>query len=157
MTAVADTRSLTYLARRGVAPQWRGFLRALIETLDANLDTASRDALLRAVGARLGGLMPLPPCASLGELEDRMNEALAACDWGWVEVALDPQDRSLVLTHSAAPSVAAGAEANAAWMAAVLEGLYGAWLGGQPGADASLAPRRAAMTAATVTLRYGRG
>jgi hypothetical protein len=156
MTAVADLPSLTYLARRGVSAQWRGFLRALIETLEANLDTASRDALLRAVGARLGGLIPLPPCASLAELETRMNEALAGCDWGWVELALDPQDRALVLTHSAAPFVAAGAEAGGVWIAAVLEGLYGAWLGAQPGSDPSLAPRRVAATAATVTLRYGR-
>ncbi len=38
----------------------------------------------------------------------------------------------------------------------VLEGLHGAWLGSQPGADAGLAPRRIAATAAVVTLRYGR-
>ena len=61
MTTVVELRSLSYLARRGVSPQWRGFLRALIETLDANLDVASRDALLRAVGARLAGLMPRLP------------------------------------------------------------------------------------------------
>jgi Cellulose synthase subunit D len=155
MTAVADTPVLSYLARRGVAAQWRGFLRALVETLDANLDIASRDALLRAVGARLGGLTPLPACSSLPELEARMNEALAASDWGWVEIALDPQDRSLVLTHSAAPTVAAGPEAHGGWIAAVLEGLYGAWLGAQPGSDPGLAPRRTVVTAATVTFRYG--
>jgi Cellulose synthase subunit D len=156
MTAVAELRSLSYLARSGVAAQWRGFLRALIETLDANLDAASRDALLRAVGARMAGTMPLAACGSLPELEARMNEALAACDWGWVEISLDPQDRSLVLTHTAAPSVAAGAEANGGWIAAVLEGLYGGWLGGQQGSDPSLTPRRMAATAATVTFRYGR-
>jgi len=139
-----------------VPAQWRGFLRALVETLDANLDIASRDALLRAVGARMGALAPLPACGSLPELEARMNEALAGCDWGWVEIQLDPQDRSLVLTHSAAPCVLAGAEMGNGWMGAVLEGLYGAWLGGQPGTDPSLAPRRVAGTPATVTLRYGR-
>ncbi|MFZ4410665.1 MAG: cellulose biosynthesis protein BcsD [Paracraurococcus sp.] len=156
MTTVPESRSLSYLARRGVSAQWRGFLRALIETLDANLDTASRDALLRAVGARLAGLMPLPACGSLPELEGRINEALAGADWGWVEIALDPQDRSLVLTHTAAPSIAAGTEASGVWIAAVLEGLHGAWLGSQPGADPSLAPRKVAATPATVTLRYGR-
>jgi len=156
MTTAPELRSLSYLARRGVPAQWRGFLRALIETLDANLDVASRDALLRAVGARLAGLMPLPACGSLPELETRINEALAAADWGWVEIALDPQDRSLVLTHTAAPSIAAGTEANGAWIAAVLEGLHGAWLGSQPGADPSLAPRKVAASASAVTLRYGR-
>jgi hypothetical protein len=73
-----------------------------------------------------------------------------------VEIGLDPQDRSLVLTHSAAPSLAAGAEASGAWIAAVLEGLHGAWLGGQPGADPALAVRRVAATASAITLRYGR-
>ena len=156
MTAVAESRSLSYLARRGVAAQWRGFLRALVETLDANLDAASRDALLRAVGARMAGLMPLPACGSLPELEARINEGLAGCDWGWVEIGLDPQDRSLVLSHNAAPSIAAGAEASGVWIAAVLEGLHGAWLGSQPGSDPALTPRRVAATASTITLRYGR-
>ena len=157
MTTVAESRSLAYLDRRSVSPQWRGFLRALIETLDANLDVASRDALLRAVGARMAGLAPLPGCTSLNELEARMNEALAASDWGWVEIGLDQQDRSLLLTHNAAPAVAAGAEGQGGWIAAVLEGLYGTWLAAQPGADQAMAPRRVAATAATITLRYGRG
>lgn len=156
MTADAEARSLSYLARRGVSAQWRGFLRALIETLDANLDPGSRDALLRAVGTRLAGLMPLPACGSLPELEARMNEALAACDWGWVEVALDQNDRSLHLSHYAAPAVSVGAEANPGWIAAVLEGLHGAWLGNQPGADPGFAPRRVAADGAVITLRYGR-
>ena len=85
-----------------------------------------------------------------------MNETLAGCDWGWVEVALEPQNRVLVLTHSAAPSVGAGVEANGGWITAVLEGLYGAWLAAQPGSDPTLAARRVGATAATVTLRYGR-
>ncbi|TCZ57821.1 cellulose biosynthesis protein BcsD [Roseicella aquatilis] len=157
MTAEADSRSLSYLARRGVSAQWRGFVRALVETLDANLDPGSRDALLRAVGARMAGLAPLPACGSLAELEQRMNEALAACDWGWVEVALDQHDRSLLLAHSAAPAVAAGTEMDGHWIGAVLEGLYGHWLGAQPGADPTLAPRRTGAGGATLTLRYGRG
>jgi CRP-like cAMP-binding protein len=53
-------------------------------------------------------------------------------------------DELEVLTHSAAPCVLAGAEMGNGWMGAVLEGLYGAWLGGQPGTDPSLAPRRVA-------------
>lgn len=156
MTA-AEPTALTYLARRGVAAQWRGFLRALVETLDANLDAASRDALLRAVGNRLGGLLPLPACGGLAELEARMNEAVAATDWGWVEIALDPNDRALVLTHCAAPAVATGADPTGGWIGAVLEGLYGTWLAAQPGAEASLSPRRLSAAAGSITLRYGRG
>jgi len=156
MTA-AEPNALTYLARRGVAAQWRGFLRALVETLDANLDAASRDALLRAVGARFAALSPLPPCGGLAELEARMNEVLAAADWGWAEIALDPNDRSLVLTHCAAPAVATGADPSGGWIGAVLEGLYGNWLAAQPGAEPGLVPRRVGTSPGAITLRYGRG
>lgn len=155
MTA-AEPTALSYLARRGVAAQWRIFLRALVETLDANLDAASRDALLRAVGARFGALAPLPPCAGLAELEARMNEVLAAADWGWVEIALDPGDRTLVLMHCAAPAVATGADPIGGWIAAVLEGLYGTWLAAQPGAEPNLMPRRVGAAGGSITLRYGR-
>ena len=157
MIPATDLNGVSYLARRGVSAQWRGFLRALVETLDANLDVASRDTLLRAVGGRLGALDPLAPCGSLPELEGRMNDALAAADWGWVEISLDPQDRALVLAHFAAPWVTAGHEANGHWIAAVLEGLYGTWLSGQAGADPAMVVRRVAATPSTITLRYGRG
>ena len=139
MTA-AEPTALSYLARRGVAPQWRMFLRALVETLDANLDAASRDALLRAVGARFGALAPLPPCGGLAELEARMNEVLAAADWGWVEIALDPGDRTLVLMHCAAPAVATGADPSGGWIAAVLEGTLRCLAGGAAGRGAELYP-----------------
>lgn len=153
---VAEPTALTYLARRGVAPQWRGFLRALVETLDANLDVASRDALLRAVGARLGALSPLPACAGLAELEARMNEVHATTDWGWVEIAFDPKDQALVLTHRAAPAVATEAELTGGWVGAVLEGLYGTWLASQPGAEPTLEPRRSETAPGTIILRYRR-
>ncbi len=156
MTA-AEPNAFSYLARRGVAAQWRGFLRALVETLDANLDAASRDALLRAVGARLGALTPLPACAGLAELEARVNEALAAADWGWAEIALDPNDRALVVTHCAAPCVATGADPSGGWVGAVLEGLYGTWFANQPGAEPSLVPRRTSSRPGVILLRYGRG
>lgn len=155
MTA-AEPTALTYLSRRSVGAQWRVFLRALVETLDANLDAASRDELLRAVGARFGALSPLPPCGGLAELEGRINEALAAVDWGWAEIALDPNERVLVVTHCAAPAVATGADPSGGWIGAVLEGLYGTWLAAQPGAEASLLPRRIGTTAGMITLRYGR-
>jgi hypothetical protein len=152
----AETNTLSYLARRGVSGQWRGFIRALVETLDGNLDAASRDSLLRAVGARLAALSPLPACSSLAELEARMNDVLAQIDWGFTEISFDPNERSLVLTHAAPPAIATAADPSGGWIAAVLEGMFGAWLGSQPGAEPSLSPRRVAATPAQVTLRYGR-
>lgn len=153
----AEPTTLAYLARRGVSAQWRNFLRALVETLDSQLDAASRDSLLRAVGARLAAHSPLPACSSLGELEARMNDVLAQIDWGFVEIAFDPNERSLVVTHAAPPTIATQTDPSGGWIAAVLEGLFGAWIASQPGAEASVAPRRIGATPAQVTFRYGRG
>ena len=154
MTA-ADPTTLSYLARRGVSGQWRDFLRALVETLDSHLDVASRDSLLRAVGARIAAQSPLPGCANLAELEGRMNDELARIEWGYVAISLDTDDRALLISHFAPPIIATAADPSGGWVAAVVEGLLGAWLASQQGAHASLSPRRLAMAPAMITLRYG--
>lgn len=153
---LAEPTTLSYLARRSVAAQWRTFLRGLVETLDSHLDAASRDSLLRAVGARMAGLAPVPQCGSLAELEARVNDILATMDWGYLELALDPNERVLVLTHCAAPTITTAADPSGGWIAAVLEGMYGQWLASQPGAEPSVQPLRVAGTPAAITLRYGR-
>lgn len=153
---IADPQAMAYLARKGVAMQWRGFLRALLETLDANMDPESRDALLRAVGGRIAQLSPMPACGTLGELESRMNDVLAAADWGFVQIALDNSSRALVLTHSAPPMVATHHDATGGWITAVLEGLYAAWLASQSGAEGNVPLRRQPAMAGSVVLRYGR-
>ena len=109
-TQLADPTTLSYLARRGVAVQWRGFLRALVETLDAHLDASSRDSLLRAVGGRMAALAPMPACATLTELESRMNDVLAAADWGYVQLTLDATATALLINHAAALSTPAPLE-----------------------------------------------
>lgn len=145
-----------YLARRGVAPQWRGFLRGLVETLDTHLDAESRNALMRAVGGRIAAAAPLPHCATLLELETRINDVLASMEWGFVELALEPATRSLRLTHRAAPAVAVATDADGAWITAVLEGLYGAWLAEQPGANPGIALRVTRVVPGEAVLTYAK-
>lgn len=132
----ADQAMLAYLARREVSAQWRAFLRALLETLDGHLDRDTRNGLLRSVGARMGQSLPLPPMATLAELEARMNGALAELSWGYVALALDEADRSLRLTHHAAPAVPVAGDEAGGWVGAVLEGLYATWLAAQQGSGA---------------------
>ena len=156
MPLPTEPLTAAYLARRGVAPQWRGFVRALLDTLDDHLDPAARDALLGAVGRRMADAMPLPHCDTLAELEARINDALAAADWGYCELAVDAAERRLVVLHFAAPVIASAGEATGRWVAAVLEGLYAVWLAGQPGADPSLVPQLAAYAPGSATLHYGR-
>jgi hypothetical protein len=152
---VIEPATTAYLSRRSVSMQWRGFLRGLIETLDTHLDVASRSALMRSVGARMAAASPLPACASLSELEGRMNDALAVMEWGYVELSLDAAQRALLVTHAAAPVVAVENDAEGGWLMAVLEGLHTAWLGAQPGADPAVTARITAFAPGEARLRYG--
>jgi hypothetical protein len=143
-----------YLARRSVAPQWRAFVRALVETLDEHLDEEGRQALMRAIGTRMAGSLPLGYADTLGELEGRINDALASAEWGFCRIAYDSHGHRLILTHGAAPAVGAGGDSDGAWAGAVLEGLYGAWLAGQPGANGTLKPRLVRWVPGEAVLHY---
>ena len=67
MTTVEWSRvPCPYLATGRRFAAVRGFLRALTETLDVQPRFAAGNTLLRTVGARLAGLMPLAAGASLG-------------------------------------------------------------------------------------------
>lgn len=151
-----EPEALTYFARRGVSAQWRTFLRAMMETLEGHLDVPGREGMMRLVGARMAALMPLPACATLAELEARINDALAAVDWGYVQMSLDMGSRTMVLRHVAAPLVGTHADLNGSWIGSVLEGLYGAWLGSQPGAEPSVPVRKWSPDGAALLLRYAK-
>lgn len=156
MNATTEPMTAAYLARRGVSTQWRTFLRALVETLDEHLDADGRASLMRAVGGRMADANPLPHCDSLLEMEGRINDALAAAEWGYAEISVDTNTRRLIVTHHAAPAVAAGSDADGRWIGAVLEGLYATWFAAQPGADAALKPAIVAYAPGRATLEYGR-
>jgi hypothetical protein len=155
--APAEPLTAAYLARRGVSAQWRAFLRAMVETLDQHLDAEGRAALMRVIGRRMADAMPLAHCDTLAELESQINEALAAVEWGYCAISLDTGSKRLVVTHSAAPAIAAGQDLEGRWIAGVLEGLYGSWFANQPGADGDLLPEVTGYAAGRVRLEYGRG
>jgi hypothetical protein len=157
MTVFAGPAGFPSTTGSPAAPEWRSFLRALVETLDLHLDRASRDRLLRTVGARMAVLNPLPPCTDLAELEARMNAALAAIAWGRVELAVDSQAPSLVMMHLGAPMIATSGNPGNSWIMPVLEGLHGTWLAGQPGADPAMAIQASHGDGGLIRLCYGRG
>jgi hypothetical protein len=156
-----DHSALAYLARRDVSVQWRGFLRALLQTLDSRMERTERDALLRSLGGHFAATMPLPAAETLAALESRMNDALAAAAWGQVALDLDERENALRITHSGAPCVSAPEDEDGAWIGAVLEGLYSAWLGAQyPSAEEEDAPgeieaRMTGFAPGVAVLRYG--
>jgi hypothetical protein len=125
MTSTDDTRP----------PDWEGFLRALLDTLDAHMPAEERAVLLRAIGTQIAALSPIPPEDTLAGLEARMNERLAGPRWGSVTIALDSDGPALVLTHAAPPTLSAGRDGTGHWMAPVLEGLHSGWIAAQPGAE----------------------
>jgi len=153
----ADQSALAYTARRDVSAQWRDFLRAMLDTLDATMQRDSRDNLLRAIGQRFAAAMPLPASDTLAALEVRMNEALAAASWGHVVLELDQRENTLRIVHSAAPCISTPGDDTGAWVAPVLEGLYSNWFGAQPGGegDTGITVRLLALEPGLATLRYG--
>ena len=136
------------------SPSWDGFLKALLEILEAHLEPGERSTLLRAIGGRLAASLPMPPEDTLLGLESRMNERLAGARWGSVSIELDANGPALVLTHARAPYVPLpGGEGNP--LGPVLEGLHSAWIASQSGAEPDLAPILVSAEGPDVVLRYG--
>jgi len=139
------------------APQWRSFLRALAAELDASVEPARRDAMLRGIGRRMAGMLPLADATSLETLELEINDALGSIGWGQVAFDLQEDDHCLLLTHAGLPRVGTGGDPPGAWLAPALEGLYEGWMAQQPGSEPSLTARlQGSAGAGTVVLRYGR-
>jgi len=136
-------------------PDWEGFLRALLDTLEAHMPREERAVLLRAIGAQIAALSPIPPEDTLSGLEARMNERLAGRHWGSVSLALDSEGPALVLTHASPPVLPTTREGNEEWMGPVLEGLHGGWIGAQPGAEPEVQAHLVSSGEDRLVLRYG--
>ena len=137
------------------APDWDGFLRAMLDTLDAHMRKEERDVLLRAIGGQMAALLPLDPQDTLAALEARINERLAETRWGHVSIALDSSGPALVLTHAAPPALPAGGDEAGGWIGPVLEGLHGGWIGAQPGAEPDVGANLVRAEEGCAVLRYG--
>jgi len=139
------------------APDWRKFLRALADEIDAQHGgDAARDELLRAIGRRMAQLLPLPEVASMEALSMEMNDALAAIGWGSVTLTLEEGEQRLTIVHVGLPRLGGAGEPPGLWLSALLEGLYESWIGQQPGSDSRLVARRVRTLPGTIALRYGR-
>ncbi len=136
-------------------PDWESFLHALLDTLEAHMPVEERAVLLRAIGAQIAALSPLPAEETLSGLEARMNERLSRRNWGTVSLALDSEGPALVLTHASPPALPAIREGGGDWMGPVLEGLHGGWIGAQPGAGPEVGTHLVGRFEDRVVLRYG--
>ena len=134
---------------------WRVFLRGLALEMEAQAGPEATAAVLRGVGQQMARLMALPPVGSMEALEMEMNAVLAEIGWGSVRLGMNEADRCVVLTHIGLPRIGSAGEPAGSWLAPVLEGLYQAWMGQQPGADEQLRARIQSC-GNSITIRYGR-
>lgn len=117
---------LDYYTRHQTSAQWRGFLTALADEFDAQLDTAQLRVLMTRIGARFAANYPAANCTTLDDLSVFLNGVWSSLDWGFVR--LTEQSAYLSIEHGCAPLAAFG-ERAAAWTPAFLEGAYQHWLG----------------------------
>lgn len=114
-----------HLATQQCAVQWRGFLQALTEEFASSLPAADLHMLMFRVGARFAAANPLPPSATLEELQRSMTAVWERIDWGWVRLT---QGAALLhIQHSLSPVSAAFGAAHDQWSGGFLEGVYQSW------------------------------
>lgn len=118
-------KSIKYHAERQMSRQWKGFLGALAAELGVQLDRDDLRKLMLRIGARFADGCELGQCATLDQLQERVNLIWADLDWGWVEFA--EGDDLLGIQHLCSPLRTAFGDACSSWSPAFLEGAYQRW------------------------------
>ncbi|CAG9272410.1 MULTISPECIES: cellulose biosynthesis protein BcsD [Paraburkholderia] len=116
---------LDYYTRHQTSVQWRGFLTALAEEFETQIDTSQLRVLMSRIGVRFAARYPAAECTTLDDLAAFLNNVWSGLDWGFVRLA--ERDDYLSIEHCCAPLAAFG-ERAAPWASAFLEGAYQHWL-----------------------------
>jgi hypothetical protein len=122
----AEAASVGYLFARQLPARWDGVLAALAEELSAQMAATEIRAFFVVLGRRWAKTLPLAASATVAELEQSINAALAECGWGFVQVR--DEGTALDFSHACSPLVATFGEAATPWTVGLLEGLYEEWL-----------------------------
>ncbi|MFM0506902.1 cellulose biosynthesis protein BcsD [Paraburkholderia sp. RL17-373-BIF-A] len=144
---------LDYLLERQISPQWRGMLTALANEFEAQIGRDELRQLMHRVGSRFAAAHPLPACDSTAELARTLNLYWHEMDWGYVELADEPE--SLRIVHYCAPLQAFGGTALA-WTPAFLEGVYQTWLSALGAQGLSVAQTSGYSEDTAIEFRLGR-
>jgi hypothetical protein len=153
----AEGGDVPFLREQLFSPQWRPFMASLTAELFEAFDPVEARGFLRQIGARMATEIPLRKHGNLEELEAGINAALTVMAWGYARLGLVGAE--IEVTHHAYPDLNPAHASRASWragFAAILEGLYTAWLqlqGGRHDMSAKAAPE--SVEAAAVTLRFG--
>lgn len=150
--SVAEDAEAAYRSALLAATPLPGFFEALVDELFAVAAADNAASFLRQVGRRMAGALTLPASETLEALAAAMNGRLLAARWGWVELA--EVENGIRIRHGALP--VAGTGASAQGVAALLEGLYSAWLAQAGGGEHLQARYRAVVEGGQIELLYGR-
>jgi hypothetical protein len=144
---------MDFLLRERISGQWLGFLQAMSEELQAQLEPKELRELLRGIGVRQAQALPMEAQDTVEALEAAMNVHLQRMRWGYVELS-DTGDY-LQVRHKLCPlPTALGLPADVA--GGVLEGLYECWFrnaGAEDGLTAVQSP--AGADAAALEFKFG--
>lgn len=121
-----EARSLAYLAKQRGSAQGLPMLQALVGEMFDSAGEHDGCSFMRHVGRRLASELGTPSASTLEELEQDINSRWMGMDWGWITLATD--GKSLTLTHGSYPGAGGSSSQWQSAMAALLEGLYEAWL-----------------------------
>jgi len=122
-----------YYRHRHQVSGWQSLVQVLFSGILSSADDEDGRRFLVLMGGNLARQHPLPASATLGELEDNLNQLLSHFDWCVVKIEATQQQ--LTLVHIAWPAAPQG-QAHELWtlaLIALLEGAYAEWLLAQGG------------------------
>lgn len=149
-----QAQNLAYYRNRQCNTQWRDFLSVLLEELDSNVGANEVRAFFNALGMKLAKRFPLNEHDTLEEFEANANQIWRELDWGWCQFSAETTQ--ITVLHDGWPNPDEGNDSL--WplsFAALLQGIYTAWLRAQ-GGDASLEVNVIpTLPGAPLELKYG--
>ena len=127
-----QARSLEYFRARQFTGQWRLFMTALVEELNANAGSEEMLAFFGHLGGKIAADLPIDEQDTLEGLEAAINRRWNQLDWGWCQFSSESD--MIVIVHDAWPRLEGTIKNTwAAALSAMLAGAYGAWLRAQGG------------------------
>ncbi len=127
-----QARSLEYFRGRQFSGQWRLFMTALVEELNASAGSQEMLAFFGHLGSKIAGDLPIDEQDTLEGLEAAINRRWNQLDWGWCQ--FHGESDMIVIVHDAWPRLDGTVrETWTAALAALLGGAYNAWLRDQGG------------------------
>ncbi|SFO53100.1 Cellulose synthase subunit D [Variovorax sp. OK605] len=120
---------IQYYERNSCSAQWLEFNRGMAAELSAGLPPEDLRQLFFRIGQRLAQAMPIPPCNTLGDLQDAFNAHWNGIDWGFA--VLNEDADGLAITHACSPIAVAFGPETTNWSVGFFEGVYQGWFDAQ--------------------------